>query len=212
MCRLGSRRRLFVMQYVPGIPIEPSCAPLLLQHPEIMDGIGQWLAYDMLINNFDRLPLIWNNDGNCGNLLFDSHGHVYGIDQRATAIVSNMLEQYLERIHHMIARCRVWSRASDDELAREQESHPALIRVSHFFRVYGGFVLSAAQMRALSAGVVRGCEELVRVATDQLLERSLQRARTELDIEPTGTDLQSAHELVLAARAAMRDALAQRDE
>jgi hypothetical protein len=44
------------------------------------------LALDVIINNFDRLPLIWDNEGNLENLLLDREGRLWGIDQAATAV------------------------------------------------------------------------------------------------------------------------------
>merc|ERR1719253_250215 len=35
--------------------------------------LGRLLAADILLNNFDRLPAIWDNEGNAGNLLVASH-------------------------------------------------------------------------------------------------------------------------------------------
>lgn len=35
--------------------------------------IGAILALDVLVNNVDRLPLIWDHQGNPGNLMFDEH-------------------------------------------------------------------------------------------------------------------------------------------
>lgn len=29
--------------------------------------------FDVLINNWDRLPIIWDNDGNIGNIMFASN-------------------------------------------------------------------------------------------------------------------------------------------
>merc|ERR1740121_1799084 len=44
--------------------------------------LGRLMAYDMLINNFDRIPLVWSNEGNFGNVMIDaSQSIVVGIDQ-----------------------------------------------------------------------------------------------------------------------------------
>lgn len=34
-------------------------------------NIGRIVAGDLLINNMDRFPVIWDNDGNYGNILFE---------------------------------------------------------------------------------------------------------------------------------------------
>ena len=32
-------------------------------------SLGRVLAMDMLVNNFDRFPLVWDNEGNAGNVM-----------------------------------------------------------------------------------------------------------------------------------------------
>ena len=39
---------------------------------EHLREIGRLLVLDVLINNGDRFPLLWENRGNPGNLMFDS--------------------------------------------------------------------------------------------------------------------------------------------
>lgn len=34
-------------------------------------NIGKMIAGDLLINNSDRFPLVWDNDGNYQNILFE---------------------------------------------------------------------------------------------------------------------------------------------
>jgi len=55
---------------------------------KLLFEIGRILAYDVLINNWDRLPLIWDHDGNLENLLFTSNPDkpVIGIDQSVQSI------------------------------------------------------------------------------------------------------------------------------
>ncbi|EGR29772.1 hypothetical protein IMG5_148530 [Ichthyophthirius multifiliis] len=68
---------LQVMEYIPGISVEqmgPHRAALIFDHitPESRDRLirlGMILAFDTLINNSDRYPLIWDGDGNAANII-----------------------------------------------------------------------------------------------------------------------------------------------
>ena len=56
------------MQFVVGDSLEglgPSAATILAgeEGKERMKEIGKICALDVLLNNWDRLPLIWQNDG-----------------------------------------------------------------------------------------------------------------------------------------------------
>jgi hypothetical protein len=86
--RVVLRPFLLVMQFVKGVPLDyavqgsPFCVQFLLD--KFGEGanmlhatgvlncriLGRVLALDVLTNNFDRLPCIWNNKGNAGNVLF----------------------------------------------------------------------------------------------------------------------------------------------
>lgn len=49
---------------------------------------GRIMSFDVLINNWDRIPLIWEHDGNLGNLLIaeDDNKPVIAIDQCLSSI------------------------------------------------------------------------------------------------------------------------------
>lgn len=42
--------------------------------------LGRILGFDVLINNFDRLPCIWNNRGNAGNIIFQGDAGIENMD------------------------------------------------------------------------------------------------------------------------------------
>ncbi len=64
--------------------------------------MGSLLALDILINNHDRVPTVWTNAGNCGNLII-SHGakgessQVLAIDQVITALNLNANNPIIEK-------------------------------------------------------------------------------------------------------------------
>lgn len=97
---------LAAVQYVNGFGMMG-----LEAHKHLMEGaagvwseLGRLMGYDMLINNFDRLPLAWSNEGNLGNVMLGSElGPVVGIDQCVSPITHpDGLELYLGRVRASI--------------------------------------------------------------------------------------------------------------
>ncbi|KAL4430099.1 hypothetical protein ABPG74_013546 [Tetrahymena malaccensis] len=68
---------LQIQEYIPGISIQgmgPHRAALVFDHitPESRDRLirlGMIIAFDTLINNSDRYPLLWDNEGNPDNII-----------------------------------------------------------------------------------------------------------------------------------------------
>jgi len=58
----------------------------------VLNDLGLLMALDVFINNWDRIPIIWENKGNPGNILFvpaNIQRPVVGIDQYINAILKN---------------------------------------------------------------------------------------------------------------------------
>merc|ERR1712194_805772 len=73
----------------------------------LLRSLGGLCAFDVLINNMDRLPLpIWQNDGNLGNVMVtDTGSTITGIDQQINPISQGPgLERYLSKIEELISR------------------------------------------------------------------------------------------------------------
>lgn len=70
--------------------------------------LGRLMAFDMLLNNLDRLPLAWTNDGNLGNVMLgSSQGAVVGIDQSVHPISHpDGLLRYLDRVREAALEAR----------------------------------------------------------------------------------------------------------
>merc|ERR1712151_577683 len=69
---------------------------------------GRFMAFDILINNFDRLPLTWSNEGNLGNIMLGSSScAVVGIDQCVNPIKHPAgLSTYLRRVQQVVKTLR----------------------------------------------------------------------------------------------------------
>jgi hypothetical protein len=137
-----------VMQFVPGhslcdLPIDvakrimlpsttppstpPCCEPpqqATREHPvSCMQAIGSIVAIDVLLNNWDRLPIgnIWQNDGNAGNIMFDRTSlNAVAIDQTFTTInrskYPQRFEQYLQNARALAHACAGSLTASGNEI------------------------------------------------------------------------------------------------
>lgn len=103
---------LTVLQYVDGIvmmgvPAHEHLKQLSARSP-LWYQIGRLAAFDMLINNFDRFPLVWSNCGNLGNVMINSSlGAVTGIDQCVQEITHPTgFTNYLSRVRQAVAEAR----------------------------------------------------------------------------------------------------------
>ncbi|XP_065182761.1 uncharacterized protein LOC135813598 isoform X2 [Sycon ciliatum] len=86
------RPYILIMQFVKGVPLAmltPDKAREAFTSTNshcLFFGLGRILALDMLMNNWDRLPVLWENEGNPNNIIFSPHGVAWGIDQALTSI------------------------------------------------------------------------------------------------------------------------------
>jgi len=104
---------LMLMEYINGVT--PNKLPVDILNVSNNWGytaynhMGKMIAYDILINNWDRFPFLWRKEeGNCDNFLFSPSSPiypVYGIDQSITSIdpLSSNLSQYLCKIDSVIS-------------------------------------------------------------------------------------------------------------
>lgn len=107
----GKQRGAVLMEFCPGRTFkDPAVAALLADPkaaPELLQQLGRLVAVDMLVNNYDRTPAVWDHEGNANNILVDSSADgnltVYGIDQSTTKIVdevheSTRIPEYLRKV------------------------------------------------------------------------------------------------------------------
>mmetsp|Transcript_130362 Transcript_130362/g.325215 ORF Transcript_130362/g.325215 Transcript_130362/m.325215 type:complete len:562 (+) Transcript_130362:56-1741(+) len=85
----GSKEFVALLEYVPGVVLQGSEAQVALRGDDvgtILEGLGKIIALDCLLNNVDRVPAIWHNDGNLSNVMIVAGFNVVGIDQQVNAI------------------------------------------------------------------------------------------------------------------------------
>lgn len=79
---------LCIMEFVPGSVVQGVQGNQLLLSeaaPSILTQMGALVALDCLLNNVDRVPAIWLNDGNLSNVMVTGTT-VVGIDQQVNPI------------------------------------------------------------------------------------------------------------------------------
>lgn len=104
---------LGILEYIPGCTVQGPEVQRRLQEmqPDSLKTfwfqVGEIVAFDALINNVDRVPLLWDNEGNTANLMVldDSAAsqNVIGIDQAVAAIVAAGpgRERFLSRLKEL---------------------------------------------------------------------------------------------------------------
>eukprot|EP01147_Barroeca_monosierra_P007856 gene7856-9971_t len=112
--RLSNQRiqGIVFMEFVSG-HVLPACGMKVLAEDSatnILNQLGHIIVLDMITNNFDRLPFIWNNSGNLENVMIQGDVHITdaqltatGIDQGATCITNEKGRlEYISRIRKAI--------------------------------------------------------------------------------------------------------------
>jgi len=94
----------------------------------VLRTLGTLIAFDMIINNFDRLPCIWENGGNAGNIMFEmATGDPLSIDNMVCCIPPEnemASSKYLERVRQIVL-----------DVARSPErEHSEFARIRNFLR------------------------------------------------------------------------------
>eukprot|EP00929_Paragymnodinium_shiwhaense_P029208 TRINITY_DN16797_c0_g1_i1.p1 TRINITY_DN16797_c0_g1~~TRINITY_DN16797_c0_g1_i1.p1 ORF type:complete len:534 (-),score=107.38 TRINITY_DN16797_c0_g1_i1:273-1874(-) len=111
---------LSVIEFVDGCVMMGMPAHLLLRGEKPLENLqaawgdlGRLCGFDLLINNYDRLPLAWNNEGNLGNVMLGaSSGAVVGIDQAVHPIVHAAgLQTYRQRVQRVASDLRDGNKA-----------------------------------------------------------------------------------------------------
>jgi hypothetical protein len=183
-------RRMLLSEYVVGSSLnnvfgpsamaEEWCARIM--HAENFARIGRMLALDVLINNMDRLPLIWNNNGNPCNVMVAKDGRILAIDNTPFCIDPELhadaAATYADRVEALVrgaAQCAPGTTfANFDRIQRllldgAPDGWPGL-----------GYDLDTAGMVVIQQGLLDGCTAISALTrVDLELYRSRVQAATE---------------------------------
>jgi len=101
----GCHSTLAITEFVPGQSLDRAQDALISPTEDFLAGIGRLCMLDVLLNNFDRIPLpLWQNEGNLSNVLVTSDGTVIGIDQQVNHIDAGPeLDLYLKHIRSLVS-------------------------------------------------------------------------------------------------------------
>ncbi|EDQ92135.1 uncharacterized protein MONBRDRAFT_22989, partial [Monosiga brevicollis MX1] len=138
-----------VMQsFAKGFTLKDPRVKDLLSHPSsapsILRDLGAMAAADMLLNNFDRTPLIWDHEGNANNFMFVTDNHVAAIDNSTAGITNeDGIERYLGRVQ-----------AALQEALQHDAQGKHTAKVVHFIEKWTGLTLDADSIRAFHDGLV----------------------------------------------------------
>ena len=113
----------------------------------------------MLVNNFDRTPLVWSHEGNANNVILrrgaDGVTAFVAIDQAPTAIVvqggdDELAAAYVGRVREALG-----------EAVAGQASGPYVTKVREFIQRWTGVDIGEPGCAALQKGMVAGAVKLV---------------------------------------------------
>lgn len=190
-----------VMEYVSGCAMMGMPAHNYLQESRNSSGIwnslGRLMSYDLLINNFDRLPLAWSNEGNLGNVMLSSgSSDVVGIDQSVQPITNaEGLSNYLLRVKKVC------------EAVRSGEGEP-FKTVMQAIYINTAIELSSEETCFLRRGCLAFLEEVAQMNTSGMLSTVLDDVSNQVVSElgsasHTQKRIQLCRELVCAVADAM---------
>eukprot|EP00479_Gromia_sphaerica_P007627 TRINITY_DN260_c0_g1_i1.p1 TRINITY_DN260_c0_g1~~TRINITY_DN260_c0_g1_i1.p1 ORF type:complete len:362 (-),score=67.14 TRINITY_DN260_c0_g1_i1:80-1165(-) len=137
-----------MMEFLPGIALDKipgdQLSEIFKKFPDIPRQIGGILAFDVIVNNWDRLPLIWSNEGNLGNLIINLEtGIVHGIDQQLTGINNEeQTNRYLERVKAVMLETE-----SKDSVGEH------FLNIQKCFEDSASYLLTTEELLSMQSGV-----------------------------------------------------------
>jgi len=176
------RAYALLMEYIPGFsimdigPARLSAALNLPNSVSLLHQIGRIVAGDLLVNNSDRIPLVWHNNGNPNNLLFSLNPAVVtktqlqdpqftlqleavvAIDSRCycipqvDSISRRNYDSYLDRINTFLANLL----RDLPDCIQNSSNIPALEPFLHFFRENCVLNLTFSQQFEILKGLFAG--------------------------------------------------------
>ena len=133
------------------------------------------LAFDILVNNWDRFPFLWRKDeGNVGNLLFmknNDDSPVVGIDQHVTAIFLTgagvqLHKEYFAKVNGVIEEIKRMKRSMHDK-----SQVPVLYSVVEYMREINHEInLGDEEFVLIVVGILQGISAIITKLTDSQIE------------------------------------------
>jgi len=163
---------LTVLEYIPGTEFSFGANFKTLLKPNTEEAfkrlkdIGKIIALDVLINNWDRFPIIWDaKEGNLDNLFFTLDSHIVGIDQSVTSIVEENVGEYLERVSELLDQIAKFDTKNDEKFPLIVKFRKYMIN-HHDFR----FDIESSGTMAIWRGMMEGILSIIENVTEPKLK------------------------------------------
>jgi len=149
-----------------------------------LHDIGSLMAFDVLLNNWDRIPLIWDNEGNSGNFLFvknDLQRPLVGIDQSCIAIVNwgpskKGFDEYMTKVRALLQELEQYQTSNTTDIG------PILRRVISYINTsIGSTLVENRELVYIVSGIVDGILALIGNITIKLLGDTWQKLSNEVN-------------------------------
>jgi len=119
---------------------------LSVRGKKYLNNLGVILAVDVITNYSDRLPLIWDNPGNAGNLMITNKGQFVSVENGITTFATNSstYDQYSKRVKTFL-----------DSLVNNPETVlPEFQKIDDKFMEFAGISLDDVGILAVQEGFI----------------------------------------------------------
>ena len=138
-----------LMDFVSGSTLLDS-KPESFNRPKVLRDIGRCMAVDMALNCFDRIPIVWSNNGNPSNIMF-SATEVHIIDSAYNRVLDpKMAEVRAEKVRACVIEAKSGVLGEHAEIVRSFFENSTTEKIK----------LSDDQMKTIFKALYEACEEL----------------------------------------------------
>jgi hypothetical protein len=162
---------VMLLEYVVGNTL-PNTPLEQVREPSFLKQLGSLVALDSLINNSDRVPLIWDNPGNAKNIMTTKRA-VVGIDQPTVTLAENSPEcqKYMKRLEELL--CKVAEDISQGSSSSMQpvatfvgSSINSCLDDANTNHILAGFHTTMTRIAAISTADLQSCKDAVTKMVD----------------------------------------------
>eukprot|EP01119_Soliformovum_irregulare_P015304 TRINITY_DN4298_c0_g1_i1.p1 TRINITY_DN4298_c0_g1~~TRINITY_DN4298_c0_g1_i1.p1 ORF type:complete len:382 (-),score=85.13 TRINITY_DN4298_c0_g1_i1:71-1216(-) len=138
-------------------------AEKIFKNPKMLKELGRLIAFDMFINNWDRLPCVWDNEGNPKNILFNvSDASMDAID---TSVTSISPDQFLENFQNYFHRVQ----SLMSSVYSHAENIPSeILKLGDFIHQYTQCQLDSSDFEHLREGLEEAGKQIASITEKEL--------------------------------------------
>jgi hypothetical protein len=132
--------------------LDSKASELIFSNQKILQNLGAILCFDVLINNWDRYPLIWKNDGNPNNIIYNTSSlEIFAIDSTISSIDKKLApENYKNHLNEIKNFIELIS----------AEKAPHLNKIREFVKKHSNYELSDKDLENIKEGMQRTAEKI----------------------------------------------------